>query len=1419
MQPPPRKAKIGQDLKNVQHEQWTKLQSKHQADTDILDDVREFSKQRAAIERIYAQSLTKLASQFLQKRDFPPPSEETEEEQHNRTVWEVWKSLLEETEKNARARLTAAETISTQITDSVKLQKNSRANKLKRCGDLASVWHEEVQASVRDLIKARKNYADAEKIAQDARAKAAEAENRLNKGSTKFFQSRSSLEKTTAKLVSRRKTCDRRSAHMRNEYLLCVAAANAHRKRLFETDVPYVMEALDGDFYDRLRNYFRVFSTTEIETSTYVKSRFQKVSDEAEWVSREKNTREVTRCYHHQKFLDENAIFTDLIQYVYDPVENDEVASLVMDSTESLYLEREARRWATQVAKESNRIETLARRMDECQPYVNQLRGSDNSSDSGFSQDKDPETKLDTLREERRIAETNKLKAEAKLDVMRNAGIDVEEWLNSAYEAMAKEAEIEAQTQLQQQHNLQHQQHRLEEQQHYESSQNMDDEVVEEQGHAPHVRELHSDSITSFDSVDDFVPAYEDQTSQGSSGQVKCTAIFDYTAQRDDELTIREKDVLELIEESEGDGWVKARNQRGEVGYVPENYIEVEKLRLSFSSSPRGDGSISQQGGVLGHGSSQSSVDYEVQAVMATQGVEEDSGEPGICMVRALYDYTGSCKEELSFEEGTIFKLLRRDENGVDDGYWEGELCGRIGVFPSLLVEELVSDSRQGSSDLKHKSKSKPRINPYQFKRVPSIVVNDSHCCSRGGHVCPSEEDLKNSSKTRSSNRPPPQTRRAPPRSSPRHPGPSHKTRRNSLGRLPKGCKRPVPKRSPKKGASSSHNTCCSSSTLCRADVHAGQSCNFTPFLTPGKQSGKSHTLTRSKNCWDCNDNSLCYCKPQAPTVLPTRRSPVQNPVFSRQLSDGDCKTLPDDLMSELKLTSILKKSSSKQNCRDGESSSKLGKSKSVVLCVGQAPEEKPSVACLNRRKEINDPNQDELNNLDKNYSKDIKSLKKALTNEVNRTSKAQISVTDKKEEEKKGRSSSSHDSGLGLPEDDSNGTKAISNFLSGREGRKLSASFNNGRPSQTVKSLLEQKRSTSIPDLSLVEGMYSTRIAPPVNPRTDSLCKGPSVASTHPKSSENSGEETSSPLRMSAETKLVHKESQQESSPAEKPSHAQAAIQKDESSKTKSQSITNQYAKVARNRDDKQVSKQRNAKTEDNSSLKPDYTIPLSLIDRRAVSLDDASPTQENLWNEEGPSNHDRKTSCPTASLIFQQKQKAQNPPNYRKASCPNPLSGNNARRISSRVISPTLERHLRNLNSFWSQNRASVIVNNSQDQDSSSTSLAPPQGTKPRSLSLRANTLQAHNREKSSRSRSCSPARNRQSAPSSSLGALLNVKAPPATQDAPSSTTNVIPIPSTTASTTTTTISNATTSTSPTSNFSSSPGNSPRLSRKQAR
>ena len=57
---------------------------------------------------------------------------------------------------------------------------------------------------------------------------------------------------------------------------------------------------------------------------------------------------------------------------------------------------------------------------------------------------------------------------------------------------------------------------------------------------------------------------------------------------------------------------------------------------------------------------------------------------------RALYDYDATNDEELSFSEGQLIRILRRDENGVDDGWWEGEVDGQVGVFPSLVVEELT---------------------------------------------------------------------------------------------------------------------------------------------------------------------------------------------------------------------------------------------------------------------------------------------------------------------------------------------------------------------------------------------------------------------------------------------------------------------------------------------------------------------------------------------------------------------------------------------------------------------------------------------------------------------------------------------------------------------------------------------------------
>lgn len=66
-----------------------------------------------------------------------------------------------------------------------------------------------------------------------------------------------------------------------------------------------------------------------------------------------------------------------------------------------------------------------------------------------------------------------------------------------------------------------------------------------------------------------------------------------------------------------------------------------------------------------------------------------------VSFAKALYDYAGQTEEELSFPEGAIIRILSR-ETHEDDGFWEGEFNGLVGVFPAVLVEDLAGLSENG---------------------------------------------------------------------------------------------------------------------------------------------------------------------------------------------------------------------------------------------------------------------------------------------------------------------------------------------------------------------------------------------------------------------------------------------------------------------------------------------------------------------------------------------------------------------------------------------------------------------------------------------------------------------------------------------------------------------------------------------------
>lgn len=71
---------------------------------------------------------------------------------------------------------------------------------------------------------------------------------------------------------------------------------------------------------------------------------------------------------------------------------------------------------------------------------------------------------------------------------------------------------------------------------------------------------------------------------------------------------------------------------------------------------------------------------------------------------KALYDYVGQTEDELSFPEGAIIRILSKDTH-EDDGFWEGEFNGLVGVFPAVLVEDLSgSENKDGVNGSTHVS-------------------------------------------------------------------------------------------------------------------------------------------------------------------------------------------------------------------------------------------------------------------------------------------------------------------------------------------------------------------------------------------------------------------------------------------------------------------------------------------------------------------------------------------------------------------------------------------------------------------------------------------------------------------------------------------------------------------------------------------
>ncbi|XP_055686958.1 protein nervous wreck isoform X2 [Lutzomyia longipalpis] len=744
MQPPPRKGNYTKFLKNLHAEQVAKLQLKNQHECDLLEDIRLFTIKRSAIEKSYSEALLKISSAYLNKKmpNIPDIKMEGTEEKWN--MWSVWRTVLEENEKLARARLAAIEVFQQQIADEAKMLRDYKLAISKKCVNQLVNIQKELQNCVVRVDTTKKQYFDEEHSAHDVRDKARDIEEKLKKKKGSFFQSITSLQKNSARVTTRKEQLEERSSGARNDYLLSLAAANAHQNRYFTVDLQTTMTTMENYVYERIADYLMLMGRTELLTCSATQHSFGKIRDQAQQLTRDYN---LQCCYLFYPVLKQH------IQYDFENCENDPVVKITAEhESAAANLSREAKIMASRIVRENTNIKEYVKKLAICQA----LRDAGQRVDPQDPHGVDLETKMEDFRECVRKAETEKAKAEACIEILRQGGVNVDEWLQEA-ETLGVQEIHRSNSSLSMRTDASGQGEQPSSDSFYDSdteeppqpkisqpstsqavvvAHDVDEEELSQAESVPDHADVDAMLEQERQKIEQLTAGWDDPTqvdwgAEGAGSAVpaqtgpvfKCTALYSYTAQNPDELTIVENEQLEVIGEGDGDGWLRARNYRGEEGYVPHNYLDVERDELSDSSQQQ----------ALAAQISFSSVDYTVdnedqeayqdsaqspdQVSVISAPVKTEPATPGVQWCIALYDYDATAEDELTFEEGQIIRITTKSAHGVDDGWWEGELDGKHGNFPSLVVEECDENG-----DPLTEGEEEPEDSPMTPPSVPDAV-------------------------------------------------------------------------------------------------------------------------------------------------------------------------------------------------------------------------------------------------------------------------------------------------------------------------------------------------------------------------------------------------------------------------------------------------------------------------------------------------------------------------------------------------------------------------------------------------------------------------------------------------------------------------------------------------------------------------
>ncbi|KAM6386826.1 SH3 domain-containing kinase-binding protein 1 isoform 1-T1 [Alca torda] len=158
---------------------------------------------------------------------------------------------------------------------------------------------------------------------------------------------------------------------------------------------------------------------------------------------------------------------------------------------------------------------------------------------------------------------------------------------------------------------------------------------------------------------------------------VEAIVEFDYKAQHDDELTITVGDIITNIKKDDG-GWWEGQ-LKGRRGLFPDNFVrEIKKdMKKENTANKPPEKPVNE----VSNGSP-----LLLSETIIRTNKKGERNRRRRCQV--AFSYMPQNEDELELKVGDIIEVVGE----VEEGWWEGILNGKTGMFPSNFIKEL-SDS------------------------------------------------------------------------------------------------------------------------------------------------------------------------------------------------------------------------------------------------------------------------------------------------------------------------------------------------------------------------------------------------------------------------------------------------------------------------------------------------------------------------------------------------------------------------------------------------------------------------------------------------------------------------------------------------------------------------------------------------------